>query len=121
MKLICISAAMSLDGRIDDQTAKRLALSTPEDLQDMHVQRAAYDAIIVGANTIRRDNPSLRLQSADLVNQRVKRGQSPELVKVTVTQSGDLDPNAKFFTQGDGAEVRHLSSKEFVQCFAKTR
>lgn len=112
MKLIYLSAAMSLDGRIDDQAAQRLVLSTPEDLQDVYAQRANCDAILVGANTIRRDNPSLLLDSVDLVSQRVKRGQNPHLLKVTVTESGDLDPKAKFFTQGDG--------QKFVICPAKS-
>jgi 5-amino-6-(5-phosphoribosylamino)uracil reductase len=101
MKLIHISAAMSLDGRINDRSNERLILSSQEDLDDMYAARANCDAILIGANTIRKDNPSLLINSPELVYARVKRGQAPELIKVTITQSGDLDAQANFFTAGN--------------------
>jgi 5-amino-6-(5-phosphoribosylamino)uracil reductase len=113
MKLIHVSAAMSLDGRIDDRSAQRLVLSSPEDLQDMYKVRANCDAILIGANTIRRDNPSLLFQSQELMAERVKRGQSAELIKVTVTDSGDLDPIANFFSKGE--------AQKFIICPSASR
>ncbi len=59
MKLIHISVAMSLDGHIKDQSDHGQRLSTKEDLQDMYAARAKCDAVLIGANTIRQDNPSL--------------------------------------------------------------
>src|ERR1700722_6102461 len=100
MKLIHISAAMSLDGRIDDSSKRRLILSSPEDLTDMYTQRAKCDAILIGANTIRKDNPSLLLPP-ELTQARINRGQPPELIKVTITKSVDLDPQANFFSKGN--------------------
>jgi 5-amino-6-(5-phosphoribosylamino)uracil reductase len=101
MNLIHVSAAMSLDGRIDDRSAQRLVLSSQEDLDDMHKDRANCDAILIGANTIRRDNPSLLFHSQELIAQRIKRGQTAELIKVTITNSGDIDPSASFFSRGN--------------------
>lgn len=98
MKLIKISAAISLDGYIDDRSANRLKLSSAEDLQDLYADRSLFDAILVGANTIRLDNPSLSCHSNALSAQRHVRGQSREPIKVTVTNSGNIDPAAKFFT-----------------------
>jgi 5-amino-6-(5-phosphoribosylamino)uracil reductase len=77
-----VSVAVSLDGYIDDRSPERLVLSSPEDLADMRIAREACDAILVGAETVRRDNPSLR---------------SPNAARVVVTQSGDLDPGLRFF------------------------
>lgn len=108
MKLIHVSAAMSLDGRIDDRSSQRLVLSSPEDLQDMYAARANCDAILIGANTIRRDNPSLLLHPPELTEARVKRGQIADLIKVTITTSGDLDPKANFFSKGN--------AQKFVIC-----
>ena len=58
MKVI-VSTAVSADGYLDDRSPDRLILSTPEDWAEVHRLRAACDAILVGAETIRRDNPSL--------------------------------------------------------------
>jgi len=77
-----ISVAVSLDGYIDDRSSQRLVLSSSEDLAEMRLARDESDAILVGAETVRRDNPSLRCGSA---------------ARVTVTASGDFDPSLKFF------------------------
>ena len=105
MKLIHISAAMSLDGHIDDQLENRLHLSTPEDLQEMYAARSQCDAVLVGANTVRQDSPSLSCHSAELVAERLKRGQLPEPMKVTITHNGNLDPKSEFFKQGDTQKI----------------
>ena len=105
MKLIQVSAAMSLDGYIDDQSANRLHLSTDEDLQDMYAARSLCDAILVGANTIRLDNPSLSCHLPELITQRELRGQKSEPTKVTVTRSGNLEADADFFVRGDGEKI----------------
>ncbi len=106
MKFIQISAAMSLDGHIDGvQSASRLRLSSDEDLQDMYASRALCDAILVGANTIRRDNPSLSCHLPDLITLRELRGQPPEPIKVTITRSGNLDANSEFFARGNGEKI----------------
>ncbi len=105
MKLIHISAAMSLDGHIDDQFESRLRLSTPEDLEQMYAARSQCDAVLVGANTVRQDNPSLTCHSEKLVAERLARGQTAEPIKVTVSQSANLDPKSDFFTQGNGQKI----------------
>ena len=52
---VVLSAAMSADGYIDDATDNRLLLSNDADFDRVDAERAASDAILVGANTIRRD------------------------------------------------------------------
>jgi 5-amino-6-(5-phosphoribosylamino)uracil reductase len=79
---VFLSVAVSLDGYIDDRSPQRLILSSPEDLADMRAAREVSDAILVGAETLRRDNPSLRAKNA---------------ARVTVTHSGELDPSLHFF------------------------
>ncbi len=104
MKLIHVSVAMSLDGHIKDRSDSQ-RLSTNEDLQDMYAARAKCDAILIGANTIRQDNPSLLCHSERLVADRLQRGQTAEPIKVTVTHSGNLDPKSDFFVKGDTQKI----------------
>src|SRR5215469_9119233 len=90
---------MSIDGYIDDTSAQRLILSSPEDLDRVDEVRASCDAILIGADTVRRDNPRLLVNSAQRRAGRVARGMPPYPVKVTVTTAG-LDPGLAFFTTG---------------------
>ncbi|WP_026412881.1 dihydrofolate reductase family protein [Actinomadura oligospora] len=55
-----LSCAASVDGYIDDATEERLLLSNDEDFDRVDDVRASVDAILVGANTIRKDNPPAR-------------------------------------------------------------
>jgi 5-amino-6-(5-phosphoribosylamino)uracil reductase len=97
---------MSLDGYIDDASDSRLLLSNDADFDRVDEERAASDAILVGANTIRRDDPRLLVRSERRRSERMHRGLSSSPAKVTVTQSGRIDPNRKFFTEGDADVLR---------------
>jgi 5-amino-6-(5-phosphoribosylamino)uracil reductase len=90
---------MSVDGRIDGTGAARLVLSGSADLDRVDGERAASDAVMVGAGTIRRDDPRLLVRSAERRAARVGRGLPGHPAGVTVTTSGDLDPAARFFTR----------------------
>jgi 5-amino-6-(5-phosphoribosylamino)uracil reductase len=94
---VLLSAAMSADGYIDDASPRRLVLSGPEDLDRVDEARASCDAILVGAGTIRADNPRLLIRSPARRAERLRRAQPENPVKVTITGSGDLDPDARFF------------------------
>jgi 5-amino-6-(5-phosphoribosylamino)uracil reductase len=96
-----LSCGMSIDGYVDDAGAGRLLLSNDEDFDRVDAVRAGCDAILVGAATVRQDNPRLLVRSPARQRERVARGLSPTPLKVTVTGSCDLDPSARFFTLGD--------------------
>jgi 5-amino-6-(5-phosphoribosylamino)uracil reductase len=97
---VLLSAAMSVDGYIDDTAPQRLVLSGEHDIDRVDAVRAGCDAILVGAATIRRDNPRLLLRSARRQAEREASGRPAGPVKVTLSRSGDLDPGARFFTEG---------------------
>ncbi len=105
MDFIHVSVAVSLDGFIDDRSPERLILSSPEDFEDMYSQRAKCDAILIGASTVRKDNPSLLFRQQNLIEQRIRNGLTPELIKVTLTNTGNLDPTLKFFTTGNTRKI----------------
>jgi 5-amino-6-(5-phosphoribosylamino)uracil reductase len=104
---VVLSCAMSADGYIDDTTPARLLLSNDADFARVDGERALSDAILVGAETIRRDNPRLLVRSEVRRAERLARGLPSSPAKVTVTATGRLDPTLAFFTAG-GADVSRL-------------
>lgn len=107
---ITLSAAVTADGFLDDRTPRRLIVSTPEDWAEVHRLRAGYDAIMVGAETLRRDDPALLVRDEALRARRRAAGMSEEIARVSLTASGRLDPALRFFA-ANGAD-RYL----FARC-----
>jgi 5-amino-6-(5-phosphoribosylamino)uracil reductase len=101
---------MSIDGYLDGATEERLLLSNEADLDRVDEVRAACDAIMVGAGTVRQDNPRLLVRSPARREARVARGLHPSPVKVTVTGGARLDPCADFFAAGDCDKLVYCAS-----------
>jgi 5-amino-6-(5-phosphoribosylamino)uracil reductase len=107
---VLLSCGMSIDGYVDDTAAERLLLSTEADFDRVDAVRAGCDAILVGAATVRQDNPRLLVRSDARRAERVARGASPTPVKVTVTGRCELDPDAHFFRLGDVDKLVYCAS-----------
>ncbi|WTC17879.1 dihydrofolate reductase family protein [Streptomyces cellulosae] len=107
---VLLSAAVSLDGYLDDTGPERLLLSSPADFDRVDEVRASVDAILVGAGTIRADNPRLLVNSPERRAARVADGLPEYPLKVTVSGSGDLDPTARFWHTG-GEKVLYTTDK----------
>ncbi|SFY53793.1 dihydrofolate reductase family protein [Streptomyces sp. F-1] len=97
---VLLSAAVSLDGCLDDTGPERLLLSGPSDFDRVDAVRASADALLVGAGTIRADNPRLLVNSPERRAARLAEGRPEHPLKVTVTATGDLDPTARFWHTG---------------------
>lgn len=97
---VLLSVAASLDGYIDDASEHRLLLSNSADFDRVDRVRAESDAILIGARTLRVDNPRLLVNSAERRAARVAAGKPEYPVKVTVTASGELDPALQFWHTG---------------------
>jgi 5-amino-6-(5-phosphoribosylamino)uracil reductase len=95
---VVLSCAISADGCLDDTSPQRLILSGPQDLDEVDELRAAVDAILVGAGTIRADDPRLLVRSPSRGAARVRAGRPPHPLRIALTSAGDLDPHARFFT-----------------------
>ncbi|MEV6263591.1 dihydrofolate reductase family protein [Streptomyces sp. NPDC051784] len=98
---VVLSAAMSVDGHLDDSSDRRLLLSNAEDFDRVDEVRAGADAILVGATTLRRDNPRLLVNDEGRRSARLARGLPAHPLKVTVTASGRIDPGLRFWRHGD--------------------
>lgn len=100
---VTLSAAVSADGFLDDNSPQRLILSTREDWAAVERLRLQHDAILVGAETLRRDDPRLAVPGAAVV---------------TITRSARLDASLRFFagdrnryifSPHDIPELKHLA------------
>lgn len=98
---VLLSAAVSIDGHLDTRPGEdRLLLSNKEDFERVDSVRASVDAILVGAGTLRADNPRLLVNSAERRSSRVAAGEPEYPLKVTITGTGNLDPGWKFWHHG---------------------
>ena len=110
---VTVKLAMSLDGRICDDAGQARWISSATSRAHTGRLRAEADAILVGAETVRRDDPSL------LCHQR----RNDDLVRVVVSKSGKLPRTAQVFADGknetlvfrDAAEaIRALGARGFL-------
>ncbi|MFI5778452.1 RibD family protein [Nocardia sp. NPDC051570] len=102
---VLLSVAVSVDGYLDDASPERLLLSNADDFDRVDEVRAESDAILIGAGTLRSDNPRLLVNSATRRARRVAAGRPEYPLKVTVTATGDLDPALRFWQYGDAKLV----------------
>ena len=105
-----LSCGMSLDGYLGSASPRRLELSNDADFDRVDEVRASCDAIMVGATTVRLDNPRLLVRSETRRDARTARGLPPSPIKVTLTERLELDPRADFFTTGDIEKLVYCAS-----------
>lgn len=107
---VLLSCAMSVDGCLDAPGPERLVLSGGADLDRVDTERAASDAIMVGAGTVRRDDPWLLIRSPQRRAARAAQGLPEHPTGVTLTASGDLGPGARFFSGAAGPRLVYCPS-----------
>jgi 5-amino-6-(5-phosphoribosylamino)uracil reductase len=105
-----LSCGISIDGYLGSANMKPLQLSNDADFDRVDAVRAMCDAILVGAQTVRNDNPRLLIRSRSRQDERLARGQAATPMKVTVTGRGQLDPRADFFATGNSEKVVYCAS-----------
>lgn len=108
-----------MDGYVNDASEERLLLSNDADFDRVDSVRAQCDAILVGATTVRCDNPRLLVRSQARRDERVARGLPPSPMKVTVTATAKLDPCAAFFTAGDAEKIVYCMSDAVPDALAR--
>src|SRR5450755_426514 len=94
--------AQSLDGYIATRGGESVWISGPDDLRHTHQLRALCDAVVVGAKTIRADNPQLTTRLVD--------GPSP--VRVVLDPDRRLGSTYRVFR--DGPETLLLCAPEMA-------
>jgi diaminohydroxyphosphoribosylaminopyrimidine deaminase / 5-amino-6-(5-phosphoribosylamino)uracil reductase len=87
LPLLTYKAAVSLDGKVAAAGGDSRWISCLESRRLVHRLRTEADAVVVGAGTVRRDDPELTVRLSD--------GRNP--VRVVLSRSGDVPPAAKVF------------------------
>ena len=85
LPLVTYKAAMTLDGKVAAAGGDARWISCLDSRRAVHQLRATADAVMVGAETVRRDDPQLTV--------RLSEGRNP--VRVVVTHGGELPAGAK--------------------------
>ncbi|HEY8691226.1 MAG TPA: bifunctional diaminohydroxyphosphoribosylaminopyrimidine deaminase/5-amino-6-(5-phosphoribosylamino)uracil reductase RibD [Chloroflexota bacterium] len=92
-----IKVAMTLDGKIATSSGRSRWVSGEAARRWVHQRRDQADAVLVGANTVRLDDPQLTVRPAP------PDGRQP--LRCVVTASGDLPAEAQLFTDGAAAAL----------------
>jgi 5-amino-6-(5-phosphoribosylamino)uracil reductase len=114
-----LSCGMSIDGYLDSATDERLRLSNDADFDRVDEVRSSCDAILVGAGTVRSDNPRLLVRAEHRRTARLARGLTSTPMKVTVTARAQLDPRADFFTAGDATKIVYCAAPAVPEACAR--
>ncbi|MBX2976881.1 MAG: bifunctional diaminohydroxyphosphoribosylaminopyrimidine deaminase/5-amino-6-(5-phosphoribosylamino)uracil reductase RibD [Ignavibacteriaceae bacterium] len=62
LPFITLKSAQTLDGKIADSKGNSKWISSEESRKYVHYLRSKYDAVLVGANTVNKDNPMLNVR-----------------------------------------------------------
>ena len=95
--------AMTVDGKITSALREEPAFTSRLDKKTMDKLRAEADAILVGAGTLRADNPPLHVRDPEMQAHRRSLGKPEGLVNVLVTASANVDPASRFFRSAHAA------------------
>jgi len=91
LPFVIAKAGMSLDGRFTRPSGEGQWLTSPHSRADAMRLRAYVDAILIGAETLRADNPSLTIRE-------IRGFQDKQPWRVVLTRSGPLPKSAHLFT-----------------------
>lgn len=115
---VFINVAMTADGKIDTFQRKGAAISSTRDKERVDQLRAEADAVMVGGRTLLDEDPKLTVKSEALREERVRRGLTPNPVKVGVVSEAKFIPPSKFLHEGGGHVViftTHRTSNEQLE------
>jgi len=108
--------AMTLDGKIATTSGHSAWVTTQAARAEVHQLRAACDAVIVGGNTIRQDNPQLTSHQPDTHNPlRVVMSQSLNLPEKACVWDTEQAPTLVLTTTGANPVFQDLLRKKGVE------
>ena len=106
---VTVKLAMSLDGKICDDWGDSNWITCRASRDRTNELRSSVDAIMVGAETVRRDNPSLLARIHP----------NKDLIRVVVSKSGKLPKAAQVFTDGKNPTLVFDDAKKALRELGK--
>lgn len=101
--------AMTADGKITSARREYPRFTSDADKKTMDRLRAESDAVLVGAGTVRADDPRLGVRDPEMRAYRRSLGKPQGLLAVLVTASGRVDPGWRLF-HDDGVSGRIIAT-----------
>jgi 2,5-diamino-6-(ribosylamino)-4(3H)-pyrimidinone 5'-phosphate reductase len=98
---VLLNFAMSVDGKISTVRRDRLRFSSRADRDGMDELRATVDAVLVGAGTIRAEDPPVKIRSQRRRAVRLARGDSPHPASIVLTRSLHLPLTGRYYSATD--------------------
>ena len=111
---VFINTATSADGKIDTFERKGSAISSKRDKERVDQLRADADAVLVGGKTLLGELPKLTVKDEALREARVKRGMTPNPIKVGVVTSADIPLESDFIKAGPARAVIFTTSRTSI-------
>ncbi|HTK83356.1 MAG TPA: bifunctional diaminohydroxyphosphoribosylaminopyrimidine deaminase/5-amino-6-(5-phosphoribosylamino)uracil reductase RibD [Bacteroidota bacterium] len=99
LPFVTMKIAQTQDGKIADESGHSKWITGVPARKIVHSLRSRVDAVLVGAHTVRMDDPRLTVRSV--------RGRSP--ARVVLDGRCTLTPDAKIFTPGDAKRIIAVS------------
>ena len=109
---VYVNMAMTVDGKITSSAREYPRFTSDHDHKHMDRLRAAADGIMLGAETVRADNPAWHVSSAAMREYRESLGKPAGLLRVLVTASGEIDRESRFFDDSYGSGGRIIATVE---------
>jgi len=111
---VFINMAMSIDGKITSSTREFPTFTSQKDRLHMDKLRAQADAILIGAQTLRADNPPLHVRDKAMQKERQGLKKPEGLIYVLVSGSLEgLDVHSQFFA--GPASRRIIATKNQIE------
>ncbi|MBM3262375.1 MAG: dihydrofolate reductase family protein [candidate division Zixibacteria bacterium] len=120
---VTLNFAMSVDGKISTTARHPFRFSSRADRDLMDVLRAKTDAILYGAETVRAEDPPVRIRSGSRRMQREAEGKPAHPMAIVVSRSLDLPVHGRFFRPSDGARLIAIpedASQERIETLPQT-
>jgi 2,5-diamino-6-(ribosylamino)-4(3H)-pyrimidinone 5'-phosphate reductase len=99
---VIMNAAMSCDGKLTLPSRERFRLSDDQDTAATDLLRRSVDAILIGATTLEKDNPSLVLRNRNNKLWRKEKGLPEEPAKIGISPKCEINIESSFLQKGTG-------------------
>jgi diaminohydroxyphosphoribosylaminopyrimidine deaminase/5-amino-6-(5-phosphoribosylamino)uracil reductase len=101
---VALKAAMTLNGLIAADNGNSRWISSPAARKKVHALRNVYDAVLVGMNTVRCDDPLLTVRHV--------KGRDP--IRVVLSSGNDLPPRSKLAKSAGNIRTILVTSKKIA-------
>jgi diaminohydroxyphosphoribosylaminopyrimidine deaminase/5-amino-6-(5-phosphoribosylamino)uracil reductase len=101
---VTLKAAQTIDGKIADKAGESSWISSVPSRKYVHSLRARYDAVLIGAGTVEKDDPKLTVRLAE--------GRNPK--RIILDPGLDLNLNHKIFSRNSDKNLIVIASKKSI-------